>query len=258
MAQIQAAAMQVQMGTLHRNGDATAGGIGVVKPAAVPLQRGPQIANGVAGIAWVLGRQTVMLQKLVEAAAGGAIAGFAAGDGGVAALLAHAQLGGHGDHQRRPLQLGPNANDGGRRQAPLTLQALHQLLHLILQWGTRNSLQIGRIHRHSHGRGLSAEAHIGEMGAAIAAAQGPDATVAGLAFPNGGVAGVVAQKRQLTVVEAGGGAQPEHISGQGNGLQGEVFVHIPLNQIGDGVGNPELTGRAGGRRLRRRRHRWRR
>ncbi len=68
----------------------------------------------------------------------------------------------------------------------------------------------------------------------------PTALGQGLVHPAPASIAVVT-KGQFTVVVTGGGAHPEHIALQRDALQGNVFPHIPVDQIGDGVGNPELA-----------------
>jgi hypothetical protein len=79
------------------------------------------------------------------------------------------------------------------------------------------------------------------VAAAIPRSQGPNAAVAGLTFPNRGSYAIgILQEGELAVVDAGGGTETQHITLQRNALQGQVLVHIALNQIADGVGDPEV------------------
>lgn len=78
------------------------------------------------------------------------------------------------------------------------------------------------------------------MAAAVSRVKGPDTGIAGLAFPDRGVAARVAQKGELPVVDTGRGSQAQHITLQRDALQRQMLVDVALNEIGDGVGDPEV------------------
>ena len=87
---------------------------------------------------------------------------------------------------------------------------------------------------------ISREADVGEMSAAVARLQPDDAAVVGDAAPDVRIAGGVAQKGEFTVLQAGGGAKPQHVALQGNPFQGQMLAHIALDQIRHRVCDGEI------------------
>ncbi|MFN5221085.1 MAG: lycopene cyclase family protein, partial [Cyanobacteriota bacterium] len=77
MAQVEAAAVQMEMVPRLGTGDTAGGRVGVVEAAAVPQQRLPQLADriggtrGTRGISGILRGQAVVLEEVVDAAACG-------------------------------------------------------------------------------------------------------------------------------------------------------------------------------------------
>ena len=244
VAQVGAAAMQMQVGAALGHRHPPLLGVGVEKATALPLQRGAQIADRIGRIAGILGRQPVVLQQLINALSRRGLTGGAPGDRRVTPLLAHAQLGRHGDHQPLPAGQQPQAIDRRLGQPALAAQPGDRLPHQLLQRPAGRIAQpceLGGGEGGAQGSGIAAEAHVGEVAAAIAGAQGPDAATAGLALPDGGVTARLLQKGELAVVEAGGGAQAQHIAAEGDALQGQVLAHIPLDQVAHRVGDPEIS-----------------
>ena len=157
-----------------------------------------------------------MLKHVVDAPFRSRWVGIAGDQSFVAALLPHAELGGHGDHQLLPVGHKSNPINRGVLQGSLLTPCFDRCFDEFLQWSPFLSPELAQLDGSPQSRGIRGETDVRKVAASIARGKAHDAAVVGYAAPNS--AGVISilQKSEFAVVDAGGGSQAQHISCQGN------------------------------------------
>ena len=181
-----------------------------------------------------------MLEHVVDALFGFGSILRSTGEASVPALLTHAELGGHGDHQLIPAGQHSDAINGCLLKGAALAFLLDRGTDDLLNRAIARVLEQAQFHRSPQCRHISREADVGEMITAVTTLEANNLSVVGKAAPNVRVPFFVAKEGEFPVLQTGGGSETQHVSLHGNAFHRQMFVYVALDQIGNSIRDGEI------------------